>query len=82
MRTRLWTGLDTAWPTRAIHHSRVARSYQSCPEPRQLMRLTHNAATARPCRVARGTMIRSQSSWRSRALAGVSWLSAAAVRGG
>jgi len=48
-------------------------------EPGQLMRLTPSAATARPCRTARGTMMRSQSRCSARAFAGVWWASAAAV---
>jgi hypothetical protein len=46
----------------------------------QLMRLTHNAAIARPCRTARGTMTRSQSPCNARALDGVSCSSVAAMR--
>jgi hypothetical protein len=44
------------------------------------MRFTHNAATARPCSVARSAMTWSQSCCRERALVGVSCLSAAAVK--
>jgi hypothetical protein len=47
---------------------------------RQLMRFMHNAATARPCIVARSAMTRSQLCCRERALVGVSCPSAAAVR--
>jgi hypothetical protein len=46
----------------------------------QPIRLTHGATTARPCRTALGTMIRSQSRCSARAFDGVSWASAAVVR--
>lgn len=45
----------------------------------QLIRLTHSAAIAKPCRTARGTIMRSQSRCSARALDGVWCSSAAAV---